>query len=698
MSTSLIQSQDLVPHKATPQDYTEHLPFEILSYIFIIVRDKSEGEDWLSVTWVNRYWRDVALGSTGLWLTMSFDHRHTRWDVSNLLQRSGMKRGLELSFNANHLDEHNASLFLIKLAARCPYGTHMDRLRSLAITAAGPASGALDYFLPCLRTATLQSLTLEDWCTNYTSARSLIRRLPSRLPALRELRLRGLVVAVPKTILARLETLEISDTAKYEDFALRFFPCLEGYLRETLAHCTGLKKLILKFPLVSTSFDHAEPVKLPALEFVEILDQPYITSDIFSKLDIPGTAAVHLHSRIPLHGLLPTEVLLYDVPRSAHTEDLLPVVLDTTALSFEADTNTTVRGWTDPSARGAPNWSVMAELSHLGEEFRQGILPFALRNVRFIADPAQIVHLELHFQPRMYPNRWDCERLLPSFTALRVLRVGGELAVRKVLQAQPTYGSYAIRKLPVLPPTLQEFGLCVDRLTSDMRALLLRKLRGSRLFVRVLLPGSTLQNKQPAEDFAMTESKRLVMRLEYSPRCSVCYTEPRKTHCPGLAEKMRLEQESSDDASDSETEEIKLQQSAADNVGTGSTPPALHGTVDDAPDGEDRWSEDHSTDEYSASNDDDLLYTDDSMNSSDDDGASDRASGDGSHAEAAGHSDGELNEGHAHGDYPDGEETGSTDESDEVSKSEDGESDGGYYQTDSTSESSSSSKDWGSEW
>ncbi|KAI9065631.1 hypothetical protein FKP32DRAFT_468886 [Trametes sanguinea] len=524
------------------QDYTQRIPPEVLGRIFLMVQDVSVGEERLNVTWVNRYWRAVALDTTRLWTRIAINRGHSLPDVDTLLARSGRRGCLDLRLSLTHLNELQAQSWLSRLWTTSSMGrVPLEGLRSLGIHVLDHSLPALDWSLPVLMGPNLVSLAIEYHGSELPPYTSWSLSLPENLPSLRELRIRGLFIAVPNTVLASLKTLEVSETSKFDWYVLLRQPHLRQHLHDMLLHCTSLNRLVLRnvSEAIFSVYHDAKAITLPALQYLEILDQPQTPSQILDELIIPDTAEVHIHTSFPAKrsqrnfrdGLLSTDLLRVGQP--------LPTLSQTTALSLEVGPKNIVRGWTGPSAQGDPSWSVTADLSGFPSSVRQLLTPRALGELTRIVNASLIVHLELHIPLDMHIRERDWDAFFGYFTALRYLRIGGEHTAHRILA---TERPLAANRRPVITPRLTQLSFCVDRVTRATLSMVGDKFEGRGTVVWFRLPERSHDSEEVLAESPEASMGSLDVRVEYGPRCSTCYT----TDEPPLlsfAERLRIERE-----------------------------------------------------------------------------------------------------------------------------------------------------------
>ncbi|KAI0336792.1 hypothetical protein GY45DRAFT_1429827 [Cubamyces sp. BRFM 1775] len=518
------RSRPLLRNMTKRSDFTRRLPFEILAYIFTLVYELSTADDsWLAITWVNRFWREVALNTRELWTTLSFGHHHSLFDISDLLWRSGTRKGLGLSFDMTSFDSSETTSRLMQLFLAGPTDLHINRLRSLTIYTR--QIFGLDSFFSCLVAPNLRSLTLEDINAGVPYQYSLARYLPRDLPALRELRVRGFIIIVHPSLLAKLQVLEISDTGKYLPY--RRDPRVHGYLSAMLSPCANLEELTLRFPILAGSFGPgSQRPSFPALKSLVIQGKPRLPSAILSQFVIPLDTQVHLQLRMPQGD--PEFFLHHDAPWG-HSS-MFQLKAKTAALALDTNGDYTLTGWKNPWARGSPAWSVMADMHEplLVGNARQLSLAIAFRDLPRSFANSRIVHLELHINHDICTERDAWKNLLWGLSVLRVLRVGGERAVRTLLRSLPSPTS---SQPSLLPPMLYELALCVHRLTDEVWMLVTNKVCQISV-LRICLPSSAHADAQIRRQARLNKKRIRVsltnrfgvqVRVEYGKMCGACH-------------------------------------------------------------------------------------------------------------------------------------------------------------------------------
>lgn len=519
------------PPKFERCDFTRGLPAELLVEIFSMVKDDSEGTDWQTVTWVDRRWREIALGGAKLWKTVFFDHKLTPADALALLQRSGSARGLDLTFDAR-LSPYDAQemLRLTQKHGACA------RMRKLTVYTTSGGFSVLRDFLMSLQAPHLESLTLVDDTKEGSchggievpfEEHDTVFMVLAELPNLKELRMRGFLLLVPSTTLARLSILETSDTDKYDVVDLGQ-ESMDDYLQFLLGSCPNLEQLVLHNFHAGPYFDW-EKVTFPALRYLEILhDRPYQVL-LYNHLNIPNTAAVHFYT--PFKGAK-RNILLYE-------ENPLPPLFENTAsLSFNANTNQHVCGWRTAYPTGSPAWCIMGEMSRLRARTRRELLPWALRDLpRTINFPMRIVHLEVHIRFTMldFLPGADWRELLLALPALRVLRVGGERAARSFLCVLAPHArcgpSERARRCSVLLPRLRELGLCLVALRAPICVCIVERVRFVSV-LRIWLSAEAHEEKATRRETRRNRRSLTAemerrwgtkVRAEYRERCETCH-------------------------------------------------------------------------------------------------------------------------------------------------------------------------------
>ncbi|EIW55476.1 uncharacterized protein TRAVEDRAFT_49966 [Trametes versicolor FP-101664 SS1] len=513
------------------RDFTRGLPAELLVEIFSMVKDDSEGTEWQTVTWVDRRWRAIALCGSKLWKTVFFDHRLAPADALELVQRSGSARGLDLTFDARLAPCHAREM--LKLTQK--HGA-CARMRKLAVWTASGGFSVLRDFLMSLQAPHLESLTLVD----ETKERSChgVMEVPfeendsvfmvlADLPQLKELRMRGFLLLVPPTTLARLSILETSDTDKYN--LVNLGPeSMDEYLQSLLTSCPNLEQLVLHGFHAGSYLDW-EKVTLPGLQYLEILHERPYQAPLYNHLKIPKTAAVHLYT--PLKDAK-QNVLLYQ------DNSLPPLFENTASLAFNANTNQHVCGWRTAHPTGSPAWCIMGEMSRLDARTRSELLLRALRDLpRTVNFPMPIVHLELHIHFTMpdylFAAVW--RELLLSLPALRVLRGGGERAARSFLCVLAPHArcgpSERAQRCSVLLPRLRELGLCLVALRAPMCVCIAERVRFVSV-LRIWLSAEAHEDKVTRRETRRNRRSLTAemerrwgtkVRAEYRERCETCH-------------------------------------------------------------------------------------------------------------------------------------------------------------------------------
>ncbi|KAH9852478.1 hypothetical protein C2E23DRAFT_730897, partial [Lenzites betulinus] len=462
-----------IPKESKRMDPAVRLPMDVMARVFVLVKEDSVGDQWVVVSKVSQLWREHAFYASELWTTLSFGRKHLPVDVDHLLARSRGRSGLDLSFDTTWTSRNHAEAMLALLHE--PSAANASRLQKLNIRTTRQGFREVDSLMKSLDAPNLATLALDDRTKRIPCNQpgdALFRTLPN-LPSLTSLRVRGLLLDVRPELFQSLTTLEMYNLKKYEQ---RRLPSerVKTYLCDVLALTTRLQRLKLHFPMNDQIIrDPNFAVELPALEYLEILDDNHYPAILFSALRIPKTAAVHLHSRIPNDDY--NWVLLNALPLADHG---MPIesFAKTTALVFNANLHQSVHGWTNSEASGEPAWGLMGELSLRHRAARRKMLWEAFRELPTIVRATQIVHLELHIHWQLPTRGEDWVEVLSAFTKLRVLRVGGERAAWTMLDALPKIETNTICCRPGLPLGLQEVTLCLDSLRASTAMFIATKL------------------------------------------------------------------------------------------------------------------------------------------------------------------------------------------------------------------------------
>lgn len=555
-------------------DFTKYLPVEILAEIFNLVRDDNTDADWQTIAWVDSRWREIALADVNLWKRLSLTHRHTPADIMALLGRSGSAMGLDLTL-------HVTSRFSIEDAECMLWSTlepgTCERIRKLAIYIEDADNVPFDMFLRNFRGPNLESLTFEycdeEQADDGTKTErgsenepQLVDRPPEpieenpeifgmlpELPKLRELRIRGMLLLAPPKTLAQLTTLEASSSSAFLWIEAIRPGMVDDYMRRLLMPCQNLEQLFLTDFLAGFLYD-PERIALPALQYLEAFHGPPAAAVLYSHLEIPDTAAVHL--RTYLHADSPPSSTDYMLPFAEVVDRDVwrpPFLQHTMTLAFHATANQSVQGWLTPWPAGAPAWSYAGAMDELDARTRRALLPHALRDLpRTVEAPRRIVHLEVHIHYTMGTalRAADWRGLLREFSALRVLHVGGVGAAHSLLAAlavprrrrsdeegdsedKAGEEEAAPRRRDRLPRRLHELGLCLDWLDEVTCRYIVRQLPRHVLPVlRIRLPEEARweRGRRRARAHALTLGFAAVMEerwgttvwVDHGERCETC--------------------------------------------------------------------------------------------------------------------------------------------------------------------------------
>ncbi|KAI0332535.1 hypothetical protein GY45DRAFT_454475 [Cubamyces sp. BRFM 1775] len=418
--------------------HINHLPPELLSHIFLTLHDNSARFAWLPVTLVCKYWREVAVGYSRLWsqvkITTGFDVEAVTAVLSRSKQLalyasvacqesdSDLNKALELL--ASHASRLHLLSMTLELAQCSIFETHLQilgsSLKKLHLRGVSPAVARGS--LPFLDHVSLQEV---------------------RLPCLTTLQLDGIVVDAPDSLLAQLKRISLRKTEpalSRLNNSVRdlLFP---DYMRNTLAACLNVESVCLEEAFDRESVLAWEPVHLPKLRRLNILDMCFGTRKVLRMFSVPPTAAVHVTS-VPERFLAPRDTLSTGcfttaLPTRGQDEATKLRREKTRMMAFHAsDASWRVKGLIKKSTtRPATPWSASVVFPEpLDEEAREAHLCRALHELGSLVCPGLIKKLEIHVAQHL-GNDYPWVSLLREFTSLQSLAVGGVSAITTLLDA-----------------------------------------------------------------------------------------------------------------------------------------------------------------------------------------------------------------------------------------------------------------------
>ncbi|KAH9900905.1 hypothetical protein C8Q73DRAFT_662426 [Cubamyces lactineus] len=422
------------------------LPPELLTHIFAGLRDDSVRFEWLQITAVCKYWREVAIGYHRLWAKIQIPSGFDVEVVEAVLSRSKqapLKASVACQDHDSDLDD--ALRLLIP---------HANRLECLSLTIEMTQCFIVETHLQKLGPA-LRKLHLKGIIPDVDRA-SLpfldhVSLLGVELPRLTSLHLDGILVDAPDSLLAQLGRIslrKIEPALSRLDRGVRalLFP---DYMRDTLAACVNAESVCLEEAFDRESVLAWEPVHLPKLRRLYILDMCFGTRKILRLFSLPPTTAVHVTS-VPERSLTPRDTLSRGcfttaLPTRDHDQTTQLRREGTRKMAFHAsDASWRVKGLvqesagrheTRPATRPATPWSASVVFPEaLDKKTREAHLCSALHELGSLVYPGLIKKLEIHVAPHLghdYP--WIS--LLREFSSLRSLTVGGVSAITTLLDA-----------------------------------------------------------------------------------------------------------------------------------------------------------------------------------------------------------------------------------------------------------------------
>lgn len=273
----------LRPHgNSTPID---HIPTELLVYIFLLVRDVSRNLAWLKLSYVSRYWRDIALGTPLLWTSIPVEKGPSF--LSACLERSGDVL----------VDVVSRRFVLTADPLLDVIRHHARRCRTLQLPAFNNEAAAqllADVVAPAISLKYLV-LQVQTPSNNYTIPQLA---LPDRdWTALRSLHLKGIALPRSTSPMSGLTSLKLFDVIAGNSVSLEA-------LLDSMAGCPQLAHLTIFDSCPSALKDDSmtihgtrkerSPIPLHALQSLQLSMHASVASELLASLSLPPNTATEV--------------------------------------------------------------------------------------------------------------------------------------------------------------------------------------------------------------------------------------------------------------------------------------------------------------------------------------------------------------------------------------------------------------------
>ncbi|KAI0647502.1 hypothetical protein C8Q79DRAFT_631586 [Trametes meyenii] len=455
--------------------YIDRLPPEILTEVFLNIRGNALYFYWIGmVTGVCGYWRRVALESASLWAKFRIQPGSKPEIITTFLCRS---KHADLDVT---IGRQGARMDLC--AALGLLAEHKGRIRVLSLLYGVDQIHCVEGFVATLghRFTTLH-LTDHGFVLPRRSLLSVPRRYISltsaHLPALRELRVDGVVVDASPALLSNLTTFELR---RLQDFVLDAAgPPFADYVFQTLSACPGLGRLVLEDVLWrTTDVGGSRTISLPKLRQLHVRVEDTPTAYILPLFSIPATTTidsisvwsgsrwfdwVHDKSRVgifktalPLPGRDEGAMRRYSSTRSLSLRaynQYQPDMLAYTYLDIGGVAGDTLTPWT-----------ARVDLRHYSRntKSRASLFAAAIHDVPALVNSLQIIQLEIHAVPHLLAvTSWPWTSIMRQFQRVETLTVGGACAVTAFI--------LTLSKEKSCLPALKSLTLCLYDVTRMIK-------------------------------------------------------------------------------------------------------------------------------------------------------------------------------------------------------------------------------------
>ncbi|KAI0665286.1 hypothetical protein C8Q70DRAFT_943462 [Cubamyces menziesii] len=520
-----------------PASHINNLPPELLTRIFLGLRNDSVKYEWLQVTSVCKYWREVAIGFSRLWTDIQIPAGFDAEVVKVALSRSN-QAALQVSVACQDEDSDLDSALRILCE-------HSRRIEYLSVTIQLAQSSIVTMCLQSLGPA-LHELHLKGIIPNV--ARGSLPSLDHvslqevELPRLKTLHLDGILVDAPDALFAQLERIVLRKTEpalSRLDRGARslLFP---DYMRKTLAACVNAESVCIEEAFDRESVLAWEPVHLPRLQRLYILDMCFGTRKVLRMFKLSPTAAVHVTS-VPECALIPQDTLA----RGCFTTTLPTRGGDQTTrlrregtrrLAFSAsDASWRVKGLIKKyEKRPETPWSASVLMpEQLDGEAREAHLRSAFHELGSLVRPRYIKVLDIHVAPHL-GNDYPWMTLLREFSNVHSLKVGGVAATTTLLDAVASAATDSGEE-PLA--RVSSMRLCLREITPTLEVAFRRCIEAHKATSLRILPASVVLRHIPpdppgddklSEDIVtiwLGKMKKAFSCLEWSKeseRCRAC--------------------------------------------------------------------------------------------------------------------------------------------------------------------------------
>ncbi|KAI0371652.1 hypothetical protein BV20DRAFT_964863 [Pilatotrama ljubarskyi] len=403
---------------------------ELLTKVFLYLRDDAGGFDWIKATATCVQWRQIALDSPILWSKFRIMHRTRPALVYEALRRSIQ---VELDITIGDIVGEGD----LELASHL-LGPHAKRLKSLKLEFDLDATGEVNTFLEKFGSGLTTLRLMADTAGELDPRANLqVLKLP-QMSSLRLLSIKGVVCEVTQGALAGLTALDMSDLSKFHVYAPRLPVCVDHVFR-TLLGCTNLRRLTLSEVFASTDLQSDRVLRFPLAREVHLREVDIAPARILPRFSLSQGTTVHVTSVFNAerweewyqdrrgNGVL--KCALPGPPLDEDGERLHPG--PTSAYFRAVDREFTFGGYVDKN--GTP-YVATVDVSRYTTQDHGRMMLTALADFRDLVDTSRIVNLEIHVAPYLeaavlcgpaVPWPWVSHTFRPVHT----LTVGGACTV-----------------------------------------------------------------------------------------------------------------------------------------------------------------------------------------------------------------------------------------------------------------------------